>query len=195
MGACSSKRIDTSKDTDGDDLSDSQAYSLEEALRLAASIGATLAPDQAALFAKNAWSRYEGTVLQCHNLEVIERNWFNSLIEIMSNLLDPDGGPRFHIGRYDYREEVVGLTYRYRVVGFVDEQTRLVIHPFIDEEPEDRIIVTKIPADMVRGGGKPAVGEEMAWKVTGYKGLCSAGMLNRFGEFTVSCRVTDASAL
>merc|ERR1711862_476973 len=100
-----------------------------------------------------------------------------------------DGGPRFHVGKFEYREEIVGLSFRYKVLGYVDEYTRIVIFVITDgadaDDPGDKVILCEHPRDVPVDSSCPAKGEEVSWLVTGYK--CA----KLFGKFTVHCKVAD----
>ena len=168
-------------DVDGDTLRDAPLHSLEEATAAAKSIGVELAPDQASLFASNAWSPFEKSSGVLTKFTRVKGNVANAFIKALTTV----DKPRFLIGRYEYREAVgtISLDARYTVVGYLDHRTRIL------RASSGLAVATHVFSKSEAGaevGDHAQVGDQIAWTIKG----CS-GKAKHVGVFTVCVKKID----
>ena len=160
-------------DVDGDTLRDAPLLSLDEATAAAKSIGLELAPDQASLFASNAWSPFEKSCGVCTKFTRVKGNIANGIIKALTTV----DKPRFLIGRYEYREAILSLEPRYTVVGYLDHRTRIL------RASSGLAVSTHVFSKSEAGidvGDYAQIGDQIAWEIKG----CS-GKAKHVGVFTV----------
>ena len=172
-------RPDVPGDHDSDTLSDTPVIPFEEGRKLAQTIGIELAEDQDSLFASNAWSPFEKSTGVCTYFDKVEGTFFNTVMDVMT-AIDP---PKFLIGRFEYREEILTIEPRYTIVGYVDRTTRLIR---VGADNSLLAVAKFMGAKRASGEGELGevadVGDEVSWQITGYKKGAMVGV------FKVGCK-------
>eukprot|EP00484_Ammonia_sp_Unknown_P026701 CAMPEP_0197037540 /NCGR_PEP_ID=MMETSP1384-20130603/14726_1 /TAXON_ID=29189 /ORGANISM="Ammonia sp." /LENGTH=207 /DNA_ID=CAMNT_0042467853 /DNA_START=9 /DNA_END=632 /DNA_ORIENTATION=+ len=189
---CPACCCNTSKedDFDGDGLRDRPLHldSAENAAKLLGVEDRLDMKQQTELFDQNAWTPFVGHVVQSQDFKVHEEvDAVMDFNKTMQKMATGDTKPRCWWGKYEYREDIVGFNFKYPVMCYLDQNTRIIC---LDGKPTMCAIQTmpqcSLPADHV---GAAKVGDTFTYRCNGVGE--NSEHKSPFGMFDVDVEVVD----
>ena len=96
-------------------------------------------------FANNVFTPYNGKEFHLKTFDILERTWFNTLMELMVFL----NKPRYTFGIGWYEEQILSLNPPYAIAGWVNETSCIVWGPQADPGGYGSLTVKHVEEDVM----------------------------------------------